>query len=253
MKTYKEQIKADLNSLGVKEGDCLLVHSSYTAIGKNENGPAAVIQAILDTIGTTGTLLMPCFNGGQQYSQATSNKVFEIQHTPSQLGIISEIFRKEFPVRRSLHPTHSVIGMGPLANEILEGHEKCLVSTGIGTPFDKLKKYKAKIILLGVTHSSNTFLHHIENVLGAPTLSKNKFTMKLIDDKNNLISVETHPHLPGLPRQYDRLNSELPESLQKSGTVGKAKTFVIEAGALFEHLKPLLQNNPLYLIKPFQI
>lgn len=253
MKTYTEQIKADLNNLGIIEDDCLLVHSSYSAVGKNEKGPTAVIHAILETIGKNGTLLMPCFNGGQQFSQVTENKTFEIQHSPSQLGIISEIFRKEFPVRRSLHPTHSVIGLGPLANDILEGHEKCLVSTGLGTPFDKLKKHKAKILLLGVDHSSNTFLHHVENVLGAPTLSKNKYTMKLIDDKNNLIKIETHPHLPGLPRQYNRLNDELPNTLQKTGKVGNANTFLVEASSLFEYLKPLILNNPLYLIKPFQL
>jgi aminoglycoside 3-N-acetyltransferase len=196
---------------------------------------------------------MPAFNGGQQYAQAIENKIFEVKESPSQLGIISEIFRKKFPSKRSLHPTHSVIGMGPKAEEILTGHEKCLISTGFGTPFDKLKLLNAKILLLGVNHSSNTFLHYVENTLGAPTISKNKFTMKVIDYQDNIIRVDTHPHLPGLPRCYDRLNTELPNTIQKKGKVGNADSYLVEAKALFDFLKPLLQNNPLYLIKPFQL
>jgi aminoglycoside 3-N-acetyltransferase len=253
MKTYKDQIVTDLAALGVKQGDNIIFHSSYSAIGKSEKGPEEIIDALLLAIGKTGNLLMPGFGGGLQYSQAVENKIFEVNQTPSQLGIISELFRKNYPTKRSLHPTHSVTGMGPQSVELLAGHENCLISTGNGTPFDKLKSFKGKILLAGVDNRSNTFLHHAENTLGAPTISKNKFTMKVIDYKDNLISVDLHPHFPGLPRCYERLNTELPEAIQKKGKIGKADSFLIDAKLLYEYLEPLIRKNPLYLIKPFQI
>lgn len=253
MKTYFDQIVSDLKNLGLNQGDVVMVHSSYSAIGKSDKGPTEVIDALLTVIGKSGTLLMPGFKGGQQYSQAIENKPFEIKETPSELGIISELFRKNYPSKRSLHPTHSVTGLGAKSEALLEGHENCLISTGEKTPFDKLKTYSGKILLLGVDHSSNTFLHHAENTLGAPTLSKNKFTMKVIDYQDKLLKVDTHPHLPGLPRGYDRLNNELPDSIQKKGKVGKADSFLIDAKLLYDYLKPLISKNPLYLIKPFQI
>lgn len=253
MKTYKEKIASDLQLLGVNKNDTLLVHSSYSAIGKNEKGPEEVIHAILSVIGQQGTLLMPGFNGGQQYAQAVENKFFEVKSSPSQLGIITELFRRNFPSKRSLHPTHSVTALGVKADEMIAGHEKCLISTGIGSPFDKLKKANGKILLLGVDHRSNTFLHYAENTLGAPTISKNKFTMKVIDYQDKIIRVDTYPHFPGLPRCYDRLNSELPESVQKKGKVGNADSYLIDANALYHFLTPLIQKNPLYLIKPFQL
>lgn len=253
MKTIKDNLIHDLLALGVQKGDRLLVHSSYSAIGKNEQGPTVVIKALVEALGEKGTLLMPGFAAGSQYNLALENKTFEVRETPSQMGVISELFRKEYPTKRSLHPTHTLTGMGADAKEFLEGHEKCLISTGVGTPFEKLRQLNGKILLLGVDHASNTFLHYVENTLGAPTLSKNKFTMKVIDYHNRMLMVDTYPHLPGLPRNYERLNNELPESVQKKGKVGHAQAYLIEANALYEHLRPILKSNPIHLIKPFQI
>lgn len=252
MKTNKTLLVQDLQKIGLVAGDVVLVHASYKAIGDVEGSVKAVIDALLEVVGVEGTLFMPSFARGQQYGLASSKRVFEVQSTPSEMGAITEIFRTQYPTKRSLHPTHSLSGLGKHATAILADHEKCLVSVGLGSPFEKLQQLNGKILLLGVGHDSNTFLHYVENTLGAPTLSSNRFTMQLIDYDCKLRLIDTHPHLPGLPRNYQRLNEELPATVQNIGSIGQAKSYLVKAQALYEYLKPKLANNSTYLIKPFQ-
>src|ERR1700757_4146836 len=49
----------DLVSLGIRRGNVLLIHSSLSALGWVCGGAPAVIYALLDTLGATGTLAMP--------------------------------------------------------------------------------------------------------------------------------------------------------------------------------------------------
>jgi hypothetical protein len=49
----------NLSRLQIKEGDGLFVHGSMGAIGATTGGPAAVVQALMSTIGSSGLLGMP--------------------------------------------------------------------------------------------------------------------------------------------------------------------------------------------------
>jgi aminoglycoside 3-N-acetyltransferase len=52
-------LKDDFKSLGIREGSTLLVHSSLSSLGWVCGGAVAVIQALEDTLGDEGTLVMP--------------------------------------------------------------------------------------------------------------------------------------------------------------------------------------------------
>ncbi|MBK7967281.1 MAG: AAC(3) family N-acetyltransferase [Bacteroidetes bacterium] len=91
----KEDLIAGLKKIGITEGDVLLVHSSLSKIGFVHGGPTAVIQALLETIGSTGTLLMPSFPAkGRNKDYLNANPVFDVLNTPSAMGIITEEFRQ---------------------------------------------------------------------------------------------------------------------------------------------------------------
>ena len=59
MYTFEELVEG-FRELGVKEGDTLLVHSSYKSLGEVDGGPATVVRALEAVLGTDkdGTLIM---------------------------------------------------------------------------------------------------------------------------------------------------------------------------------------------------
>ena len=64
------------------------------------------------------------------------------------MGLITEIFRRREGVLRSFHPTHPVLVYGKDSKWLTSEHEKCLNLCGAGSPFDKFRQLKGKILFL---------------------------------------------------------------------------------------------------------
>ena len=50
------------------------------------------------------------------------DEVFDVRRTPTAMGLLSEMARRQSDAARSLHPTHSVVAVGPLAGELVATH-----------------------------------------------------------------------------------------------------------------------------------
>ena len=248
----RQDIVAGLKALGLKLNDIVLVHSSLSRTGMVEGGADTVIDALLEVIGDGGTLLMPSFQQGSEFLLAQGKCVFDIRNSPSELGIITETFRKRPGVIRSLSPTHCTAGIGPKAWDILKDHEQCRVSAGIGSPYHKLVQAWGKILLLGADHNSNTTLHLVENTNGAPTVCRQLFEPSVIDSSGRTIAVPTCPHMPGLQRNYPRVENVLLEhALQQNGRIGDADSKLIDAQGMSELIGGIIKRDPMFLIVPF--
>jgi len=163
--SYPELVRA-LKTLGVDAGDALMVHSSFGPFNGFQGPPQEVIKAFKECIGDKGTLLMvsmPYDGSTQKYLKST--KVFHSKKTMSKMGLLSEIFRRNSKVLRSLNPAHPVLASGALAEWFVSGHEKCLYSCGDESPFEKLAKRKGKVLFFDVPFNTFTFIHHIEHLL----------------------------------------------------------------------------------------
>jgi aminoglycoside 3-N-acetyltransferase len=242
------QIVADLEHLGLRPGESVLVHSSLSSLGFVKGGADTVIEALLEVLGPQGTLLMPSFQQGSEHELLRRGCRFDVRTSPSELGIISETFRRRPGVIRSLSPTHCTAGIGPRARDLLAEHQTCRVSVGHGSPYEKLVQMGGRILLLGVTHTVNTTLHLVENTHGAPTVCRETFDGVVIDMEGQSWTVPTHPHMPGLRRRYDRVEEELiGASIQHNGNVGQGLSRLIEARPMAEGIGKRIQENPLYL------
>src|SRR3981189_3317470 len=59
-----DSISNDLFKLGVRNGDILLVHTSLSSLGWVCGGAQAVLMALKQAVGNSGTLVMPAHSGG---------------------------------------------------------------------------------------------------------------------------------------------------------------------------------------------
>ena len=65
--TEQQKLRSDLEILGVRQGDSILVHSSMKALGTRLD-PQEVIGCLQEAVGPEGTLLMPALT----YENVTS-------------------------------------------------------------------------------------------------------------------------------------------------------------------------------------
>jgi aminoglycoside 3-N-acetyltransferase len=201
----RQDLTADLNSLGVTEGDVLLVHTSLSAVGWVCGGPVTFIHALLDAVGDSGTIAMPSHSTGNTDPAGWSNPptpeewwpvirenmpAFEPGITPTrEMGVVAELFRTWPGALRSSHPTYSFSAVGPSANKIVNGHQLDF-ALGEGSPLARLYELDAKVLLVGVDYNSNTSFHLAEYRtqcrprvrLGAALLEEGRRVWRSYDD-----------------------------------------------------------------------
>lgn len=173
----KRTLLHDLETLGVSDGDVVMVHSSLSALGWVAGGAQTVVEALLESVGRGGTVAMPTQSGSLSDPAEWSNPpvpaswvdilhdelpLFDPHLTPTRgMGAVVECFRHHPSTIRSSHPMVSVAANGPAAVEITTDHP-LTPSLGEGSPLATLYDLDASVLLLGVDHAHNTSLHLAE-------------------------------------------------------------------------------------------
>ena len=160
----KQQLKDQLESMGLKGDETILIHSSMKSIGEVDGGADSVLDAWMEYF-KDGLLLLPTHTWK---TVNADNPVYNPQTTPSCVGLLTNMFMKRDGVIRSLHPTHSMAGYGKNAAEYLAGEEYNNTPCTPGGCYDRLKDAGGKVLLVGVGHERNTYIHSVEEVLNVP-------------------------------------------------------------------------------------
>ena len=158
----KDSLKNDLKTMGLNGTDALMVHSSMKSIGAVDGGADTVVDAFMEYF-ENGLFMTPTHTWAQM---GPDYSVFDPSTEPACVGIIPNIFLKRPGVVRSLHPTHSIAAYGKTAADYVKGEENCTTPCSPGGCWDRLRDIHAKILLIGVTHGRNTFIHSIDEALG---------------------------------------------------------------------------------------
>ena len=99
----KEQLKKQLENMGLTGDETILIHSSMKSIGEVEGGADTVLDAWIEYFGH-GLLLLPTHTWKNINADSP---VYNPKETPSCVGLLTNMFLKRDGVIRSLHPTHS--------------------------------------------------------------------------------------------------------------------------------------------------
>lgn len=239
MKTVnKEDIMYSLKLMDVSEGDVLLVHSSLTSMGYVEGGADTVIDALLEAVGPEGTISMSTLTGW--------GSPFDADTSPSAVGDISEQFRKRAGAYRSLHPVHSVTAIGKYAEFLTRDHETCETGCGTGTPYEKLRMLKGKVLLLGVDMDRNTIMHTLEEEIDAIYLRTLDIPAPTYLKDQDVFTLKKFP--PG-HRDFLAITPYLRRGgAMVEGVIGQAVVKVVDIPKLFDIALTILKENPLFFI-----
>jgi len=253
----QKDIEEAILKIGITAGDIVMLHSSLSKIGFVKNGAATVINSFINVLGSSGTLVMPAFPAiGFNLDYLRSNPVFDIKNTPSKMGVITETFRKMAGVLRSFHPTDSVCAMGAKAQEITNSHYAQLTPYNSNSPFYKLCRLKAKIILLGVDLNSLTNLHTLEDAednFKFPVYHSQIFECEMINEKGEKSVMKTKSHDPKWSKQR-KCNELIPlfkaAGFLKEGKLGNASVMLIEADAMHEWMMKSYKEKGITMYTP---
>lgn len=199
----RASLLADLQTLGVQPGMTLMVHASLSKLGWVAGGPVAVVLALLDAVGESGTLAMPSFSGdltepsywqhppvpeGWHQIIRDETPAFDVALTPTRMmGKVSDTFRIWPGTLRSSHPHVSVCARGPLAQVITADHQ-LENSMGEGSPFARLYDAGAYVLQLGTDRNSCLHLAEFRSglrghiVQGAPIIEDGRRIWKVFSD-----------------------------------------------------------------------
>ncbi len=188
----KNDIFVFLKNCGVKNDDKLTLHCSLRSIGKIENGADGFIDAFSEYL-SDGLFIVPTHTWN---SVCRSNPFYDVRSTMPCIGTLARVAAFRTDGVRSLHPTHSVTVFGKSAAEWVEGEERSASPAPVGGCLSRLYEESGKVLLIGVGHDKNTYLHAVDERLQIPDrLNPEPFTITIKDHEGNmLVSPPFHTH-----------------------------------------------------------
>ncbi|WP_329002795.1 AAC(3) family N-acetyltransferase [Kribbella sp. NBC_00709] len=243
-----------LRQLGLDGASEVIVHSSLSSFGHVDGGAEAVCAALTEVC---GTVLMPAgtwdltgipappglvhpdnayWNAAdwpefdEKLSQATSFR----SDLPIDrwLGRIPEVFRQTCSTLRTSHPLFAYQAAGPAAERLLDAQRP-------DWPLGPIEALDGDVLLLGVSHTSNTTIHLAEQHLG-----RSRFYRYAKNADGLWIEL---PNIPGESHHFDDIEPVL-RSATKEIRIGQARVRRIPKDAVLAATRQLIEADPAALL-----
>jgi aminoglycoside 3-N-acetyltransferase len=227
--------------------ELLFVHSSLSGCGYFTAGSEDVLQSLR---AIAGTLSLPTHSYCYPAAPGEDAPLFDRATTPSQSGLLTEIFRTQQSVVRSIHATHSIAATGPLAQLLTASHYSSSTPCGLGTPYDRLVQRRASILLFGVAFHCYTLFHTAEDASGS------EFAYELGTEDQLVVVDEIGRQRACWSRRQSRAPRRFEEAgslLERSGLVRRVSLgrnsllFVEDCSRVHEFLVERLRKIPDFL------
>ena len=246
----KSRLLDDLRRLGVNAGQTVMLHALVRAIGWIVGGPDVVIQALLDVLEPTGTLMMYIGWEDSPYDLAEWPEDWQrayLEECPPfdpatsracrKWSILTEYLRTWPGAFRSKHPDASLVAIGALARWLTENHP-LQYGYGPGSPLAKLCEVKGKVLLLGAPFNTITLLHYAEHMAKVPNKRIVRYKMPVLQDGQRIwVEIKEFDTCRGIvadaEEYFKKIASEyLSSGKGRSGKIGAAQSYLFDAADL---------------------
>jgi aminoglycoside 3-N-acetyltransferase len=224
---------------GVETGMHLVVHSSLSGLGAVCGGAATVVASIRDAVGADGTVVVPSFTPQVSDPEPDRRGVPDAAvrarrdavpvftpALPSPMGAIAEAVRCLPDAVRSRHPQASVAAVGARAQAIA-ADQPLHFALGPGSPFARLADLDGRILLVGVGHNRNSFLHSAETLVPHRRLKLRRFPVlcggERIWCETLDVGDDNDVHFPVVGEEFER------HARTAATTVGGARVVLLSA------------------------
>lgn len=189
------EVRAGLAALGIGAGAVVMLHASVKSIGWVVGGPDAVLRALLDQVGPTGTVMMLAGWEDAPYELAgwpAARQAAYREEMPAfdpatsradrrMVGVLGEYLRTWPGAARSAHPEGSFVAVGPHAEALLSPHP-FMDGFGPGGPLARFVALDGQVLLLGAPLDTVTLLHHAEYLADVPDKARVRYELPVWRD-----------------------------------------------------------------------
>ena len=254
----ESELLRELEQIGVRSGGVLLVHASLRRLGYVMHGAEAVVSALRKLVGPGGTLLVPTFTGAHTDPASWTDPALPAEvwdevrgqmplfdparSLPEGMGSVATRVLLDPESQRSNHPLCSFAALGPMAAELLEGHD-LLDPFGPLSPLARARDLRAQVLLIGVDQCSNSALLHAQALADIPVVRRNKgrFLAEVAGERTWV----TPERLPECTQGFGRIEDDLvARGLVRVAQVGDGTCRLMRLHPIVAHMEHYLRLRP---------
>lgn len=238
----RDSFRSALADIGIEDGDFVLVHSRVGTAQLSD--VLACLNALIQSVQPSGTLAIPTFNLGFCRGAA-----YDYRKTPSEMGLLTELARRDRRARRIHHPIYGFALFGKDADTLSRTTHN-ISAYGDDSIFAELRRRNGKILLIDLEiHECFTFFHHIEEMVGCDYRSHKTFTGPVIDESGHTriqsyqvfvrnLDMGVRTDVAPMGKRLESLG------LVRHGKLGRWSLRLLEAGRVFEATKKVPLEEP---------
>ncbi len=180
----KQDILKQLEAFGGRSGRAVLVHSSVRAVGTDAE---ILLDALIEHFTKDGGLLcIPTHT----WHNLKNDITLDMASDDNCLGVLSKIAINDPRGIRSKNPTHSMVVFGDKnkAYEFIKDDEFVKTPTASDSSYGKLYSQGGSVLLIGVAHDKNTYLHAVDEILATKNRMADGFRKVAVKDFDGTVT-----------------------------------------------------------------
>jgi len=239
-----------IRKIDIDKKSPVVIYSSFIPIFKAINFVDKkiidqLLEFLIDHYGDRG-ILMPSFTNGYN-----NNYVCNLDNEKSNSGVLSDTFRKNNKVIRTLSAYFSYLYLGPNNNEILSLSPEYV--WGLNSVLEWIQNNNASLLMIGLNPTQNSFPHRLEwlaresityreNILKEGTVirnNKNYFLSEKLFARKNDFNVENN-----FSKLFNFLNKDKIKFIKINGVLLSC----YKSSEIIKSIYPLVKEDPFFLI-----
>lgn len=175
----KEDIFAQLQEMGAPRTGIVLAHTSLRRVGEVEGRGDGLLDALIAYFTEEGGLFCVPTHTWDRTIDAQSGPTMDVSDPHTCIGTLPDLAAARAARGegvRSLHPTHSMVVFGDRAKaeEFASGEETHQTPVAPDGCYGRIAARGGHILLIGVGHNKDTFLHSLDEMLALPNRLTNE-------------------------------------------------------------------------------